>query len=747
MHDARYQDHIDAMNMLAWQLRDCDVTRAYELSEAAYHLSHQAPYDKMPYLQGKSHSLSLMGYLNHYKSNYDLALVQSFEALEIFNQIDESAKIPTTLTIIGLTYLRLGNYEQSIPYHQKALTIANKIGDLLGKAKALNAIGLVYLWRDHHTEAISYFSESLQLYEEIRDTNGQCAVMTNLCMSYRGLSDYEASLKYGKLCLQLSQKTDNRNREAMALSNIAVTFGALENFKESIFYFHKALSITNEIDDSFVKASVLFNTGKLYNKKGDWHSSQHYLQQALSIAQESDQKGFQFECHQVLANTYKAQSKFDLALYHHEQFHAIRELVFQEESENKLKNLERLHHTETVRKEGEIDHLEKQLRQSQKLEAIGTLAGGIAHEFNNILTAMLGFTELGLHTLSPQHQVYDYLQEVQKAGKRAKSLVQQILAFGRRGNVEFRSLSFAVLVEEALRLIRASLPSTVHIEQQIATDTGAVLADATQLHQVVINLCANAEHAMRDTGGVLEIGVANVEVDDGFITLYPDCRPGPYVCLTIRDTGHGMTPEILEHIFDPFFTTKEVGEGSGMGLAMVHGTVTNHGGAITVDSTPGVGTLFKIYLPRIAQRNQTREPAEARPCEGQGRILLVDDESAIAHAITGLLQAYGYEVMTHLKSTKALETFRASPSAFDLVITDQTMPEMTGERLIAELRRCRPDIPVILCTGFSHVINETKAADLGIDAFLMKPIEGRQLAATIQQVFDRHSQSHHDRWP
>ena len=206
-----------------------------------------------------------------------------------------------------------------------------------------------------------------------------------------------------------------------------------------------------------------------------------------------------------------------------------------------------------------------------------------------------------------------------------------------------------------------------------------------------------------------------------------------------------MTPELLEHIFDPFFTTKEVGEGSGMGLAMVHGTVTNHGGAITVESTLGVGTLFKIYLPRIAQRDQRREPVETRACEGQGRILLVDDENAIAQATSGLLQAYGYEVMTHLKSAIALDAFRASPDAFDLVITDQTMPEMTGERLVAELRRCRPDIPVILCTGFSHVIDETKAEELGIDAFVMKPIGGRQLAATIQQVLDQRSVSRRGR--
>ncbi len=205
-----------------------------------------------------------------------------------------------------------------------------------------------------------------------------------------------------------------------------------------------------------------------------------------------------------------------------------------------------------------------------------------------------------------------------------------------------------------------------------------------------------------------------------------------------------MTPELLEHIFDPFFTTKEVGEGSGMGLAIVHGMVTSHHGAIAVESTPGVGTIFKIYLPRIAQHDEGLVHAAPRVSEGQGRILLVDDESAIALSLAGLLKGYGYEVMTHVKSIKALEVFRASPDAFDLVITDQTMPELTGDRLVAELRQCRPEIPIILCTGFSHVMDETKAADLGIDAFLMKPVEGRHLVAKIQQVLTRHSTFRHD---
>jgi CheY-like chemotaxis protein len=296
----------------------------------------------------------------------------------------------------------------------------------------------------------------------------------------------------------------------------------------------------------------------------------------------------------------------------------------------------------------------------------------------------------------------------------------------------------ARVIQEALALLRATLPTTIEIRQHFPEQEGTVLAHRNQLHQVIMNLCTNAEYAMRQTGGILEIGVDTVDFPHNFTAHHRTLPPGAYVCLTLRDTGQGMTPDIVEHIFEPFFTTKGVGEGTGMGLAIVHGIVTSHGGAITVESTPGQGTTFTIYLPRIDNAAPTETTAPAQGIHhGKGRILFVDDEEMLAHVGQKLLTHLGYDAVACTSSLDALDTFRAAPQHFDLVITDQTMPAMTGVTLVAELRRIRPDIPIILCTGFSHLINAEKAQALGVDAFVMKPGVTQELAVTIQQVLDQ----------
>ncbi len=725
---------IDAINAFAWELRDSDAKQAFEMSKTAYDLSHQGPLETAPYLRGQAHSLSHLGYLNHYKANYDLALSQSLRALALFEQIGQSTGVPITLIIIGLTYLRLGNYAKAIPYHQRALKIAREIGDELGEAKALNAIGLTYLWRNQHKEVLSYFSESLQIYQRIGDTNGQCAVMTNLCMSYRDLSDYKMSLEYGQKCLRLSQVVGNKGREAMALSNIGITYSKLSNFKDALAYFNKSLDVIEYIDDKFVKVSVLLNIGKLYHQKEDYTLSQNYLHQAIQIAEESDQKGFQFECHEVLANTYKAQGEFELALKHYEQFHTIREFVFQEESENKLKNLELMHHTETTRKEDEIDYLEKQLRQTQKLEAIGTLAGGIAHDFNNILGAIMGYTQLAALDLPANSEPERHLQEVLAASLRAKELVQQILTFSRQTEHEYQPIELAPAIHEVLKLLRASLPSTIELRQHISRQAMFVRSNQTQMHQVLMNLCTNAAHAMRMVGGILEVCAEPVQVDAAVANQDQAWQPGPYICLSVRDTGHGISPENLEHLFEPFYTTKGIREGTGMGLAVVHSIVTGHGGFINVESKLGQGTTFTIYLPRTAEVPKSETSPDIPLYQGQGRILFVDDEQSLVRLGCAILTRLGYEAIPHTRSHEALEAFRAAPQDYDLVITDQTMPRMTGVALSRELRLIRPDIPIVLCTGLSHEVNEESARRMGIDAFLMKPLTMQEVSTTVQKV-------------
>jgi PAS domain S-box-containing protein len=379
-------------------------------------------------------------------------------------------------------------------------------------------------------------------------------------------------------------------------------------------------------------------------------------------------------------------------------------------------------------------HLEAQLREAQKMEAIGTLAGGIAHDFNNILQIIIGFTGLVQGMVAQASPAWQPLQHVLTAGQRAKELVQQMLDFSRHHAPQRQPLQLHLLLHETLQLLRAALPSTIDLRAFLNTTSGTVLANPAQLQQVLMNLASNADYAMRTTGGVLEVHLDEVDITPHGAVASPPLPPGPYLRLTIRDTGVGMTPEVMARIFEPFFTTKGTGQGTGLGLAVVYGIISRHGGTITVASIPKQGTTFTIYLPRVAEAPPVRDRlAEPLPT-GTERLLFVDDEEALSTLARETLIRLGYDVTVSTSSLDALAAFCATPQGFDLVITDQTMPAMTGETLVRELWRIRPDIPIILCTGYSPLIDAERAAVLGIDAFLPKPVESATLAHTIRQV-------------
>jgi CheY-like chemotaxis protein len=319
---------------------------------------------------------------------------------------------------------------------------------------------------------------------------------------------------------------------------------------------------------------------------------------------------------------------------------------------------------------------------------------------------------------------------------RAKALVHQILVFSRQQPVGRAPLALASILQEAVTFLRASLPATITLHLQLGDPVGPVLADATQIHQVVMNLCTNAGYAMRETGGTLDIHLDGVEVDPTLAATHPDLTPGLYVRVTVRDTGPGIAPAVLARLFEPYFTTKALGEGSGMGLAVVHGIVTSHGGAVTVQSAPGQGATFTVYLPRLAQDVGVPPVLAPGPLpRGHERILLVDDEASVAEMGQRLLTQLGYAVVAYTSSREALDAFRAAPHRFDLLLTDHTMPEMTGEALARAIRQIRPELPLILCTGFSETMTAGHARGLGIDAYLMKPWEIRVLAQTLRRVF------------
>ena len=380
---------------------------------------------------------------------------------------------------------------------------------------------------------------------------------------------------------------------------------------------------------------------------------------------------------------------------------------------------------------------EAQLQQAQKMEAIGTLAGGIAHDFNNILGAIMGYSELIKMKLPEESDLISDLDQVIRAGERARDLVRQILTVARQQRQEQRPIQIRYIINEALNLLKATLPSTIEIREDLAKDAGIVNADPTQVHQVIMNLCTNAGHAMQEDGGVLTVELANVEIDDLSASRHLDLNAGSYLRLTVSDTGYGMTSEIMERIFDPYFTTKDTGEGTGLGLSVAQGIVKAHGGTITVYSEPGIGTTFHVYLPVIQEAERAeKEESEAPLPTGNERILFIDDEQVLVEIGSQMLERLGYEVVTKRSSVQALELFRAEPDRFDLVITDMTMPEMTGDKLAQKFMKIRPDIPVILCTGHSKQISEQKAKEIGIRAFIMKPILRRTIAETIREALD-----------
>ncbi len=378
--------------------------------------------------------------------------------------------------------------------------------------------------------------------------------------------------------------------------------------------------------------------------------------------------------------------------------------------------------------------LESRLVQAQKMEAIGTLAGGIAHDFNNILSVIIGYTEIARSKLA-SGDAANLLLNVLRAGDRAKSLINQILTFSRRADRKKRPVSFSIIAKEALKLLRPTIPSTIEIQQEIDSNLH-VMADPTQIHQVLINLCTNAAHAMREKGGVLGIFLHDCIIPEN-VKLSADVEPGPYVKLTVFDTGTGIKPADLDRIFDPFFTTKEKGEGTGLGLSMVYGIVKECKGAIEVHSMPGEGSSFEVYIPGIGENiKDIAEQAGSIP-RGSERVLFVDDEPDVARMAKEMMEILGYSIMTETSSLSALESFRADPHRYDVVITDMTMPAMTGKDLAAELLNIRPDIPIIMCTGYSEAITEQTAKQLGISEYLMKPVSMRKMAEAIRKALGR----------
>jgi signal transduction histidine kinase/ActR/RegA family two-component response regulator len=392
--------------------------------------------------------------------------------------------------------------------------------------------------------------------------------------------------------------------------------------------------------------------------------------------------------------------------------------------------------TERIRGEQQRASLEAQLRQAQKMEAVGTLAGGIAHDFNNILAAIMGYVELARLETAPDTRVAHHLEKMLTACERAKNLVQQILMFSRKREPSREPIALGPVVTDGLNLLRSSISSTVrfHYDAHFTNDT--ILADATQIQQILINLGTNAAHAMETDGGLLTVEVSELELNDSNVNRWPELGPGRYVKLTVSDTGCGIEPEIMERIFDPYFTTKPQGKGTGLGMALVHGTVKNHGGAIHVNSVRGAGTKVEMLFPQIQAVAKKPHPKSASFPGGNERIFFVDDEPELIELGLGFLTKLGYHVDTASDSVEALQRFRNDPMRYDLIISDLSMPEMAGDRMLSEMLALRPDLPVILCTGYTDRVTEETVKGMGIQAMLYKPLALNELAKQVRFALD-----------
>ncbi len=383
------------------------------------------------------------------------------------------------------------------------------------------------------------------------------------------------------------------------------------------------------------------------------------------------------------------------------------------------------------------EKLEAQLLQAQKMEAIGTLAGGIAHDFNNILGAILGYAQLAEMVIPEDNKAKGHIKQILSASERAKGLVGQILAFSRQSSPKQIPVDIGVIVKEASKLLRASLPANIDINLNISPNLCSVMADQTQIYQVLMNLCTNALHAMDKDGGVLNLALVPIQINAEEAAAFHDLKAGNFLKLTVTDTGHGMDTVTAARIFDPYFTTKDANEGTGLGLAMVHGIVKDHGGMIKVYSEKGSGTAFQIFFPCLDEKSTVVEGQTKALSTGSERILFLDDDKILVDIGEQMLQKLGYKVDSRTSPFEALEVFRANPDKYDILITDMTMPQMSGDTFAQAVLKIRSDVPIILCTGFSNLISPEKAKESGIRGFLMKPLTMSDLSKNIRKVLDQ----------
>lgn len=627
---------IDLLNELVWRLERQQMDRGRHWLQEVQTLASTGEFAAAPYALGLARCAVNWARLEHFQGNYEKALTHGLEAITRSESIHDPLSLAKALDITGVTYVRLGKHAEALPCLLRGLTIATEIGDQEQQANSYNTLAILYVNLGDHQKGALYFEQSLALWRKLGNVNSQAIMLSNLCMSYRDLGDYAKALDYGLNGLQLAQQVQNIPVQMWALSNLGNTYVAQENFEQALSCYRQAIELAEGAGDAFDQAYTLLSVARACYKQRQFDLARAYVELVLEIAEKSKQQGFQFEAHELLAAIYKDQGNFAAALAHYERFHQIKEQIFNQEADDRLKRLEVAYQTEAAKREAEIyqlrnvelqheiserERMQKALIQAQKLESLGILAGGVAHDFNNLLVGLLGQTALAARKLPADHPVQRHLTQVREAADRAATLSLQMLAYSGQGQIQVVHRQLNELIIENSQLLRSAIGEKVKLRFVLAADLPLVEIDPGQFYQVLINLVMNAAEA---DATVIRLCTQHKVLDpinrpEESVYWQYTAQPlaaGPYVALLVEDNGQGMDAATQEKIFDPFFSTKFTGRG--LGLAAILGIVRGHKGGISVQSQLGQGSTFQLLFPIVpplpattTRSSQTATPTPA----------------------------------------------------------------------------------------------------------------------------------------
>ncbi|MCE7989038.1 MAG: response regulator [Caldilinea sp. CFX5] len=745
---------LDILHQLIWMLGYVNLPRALLLFDEAGQLLVNVMHGHDQRLWA-NHQATL-AFLQYHQGRYEEALHLAQSVMTLDGVGEESLIRCKALEVAAICLVRLGNPSKALALLVEALPIAQQMGDSSHEATLYNLFAILYVNLGDHAKGAHYFEKSLALARKIGDVYGETRALGNLCMSYKDLGRYPEALTAGLTSVALARQYGLRPAEMWGLNNLANTYTALGELERAFDHFKQAAQLATAIGNNFDQAATLLSMARAFYQEQKQDLAQSYAQLVLEIAQSSKQQGFQFEAHELLAASYKAEGNYEQALAHYEEFHRLKEAIFNREAEEMRNQLEVAYQTEAAQREAEIYQLryvelqheiaerertQKALVQAQKLESLGILAGGVAHDFNNLLVAVLGQTELALQKLPPDHPARKNLRKVNEAAERAANLSLKMLAYSGKGRFEVVRCRLSELLTANRQLWLSAIGSHCRLCFDVTACDSFMEIDKGQIEQLLTNLIMNAAEAEAQVITVrttcYTIG-DKPEADDAHFWQYTaqPLAPGSYLLITVTDNGSGIAPEVLERIFDPFFTTKFTGRG--LGLAAGLGIVRGHQGGICVQSQVGVGTTFQVLLPRLAEAVEAAplllddDADMSAPMGGKPRtVLVIDDQPEIRETVAETLATYEIKVIPFADGLAGVNYYAAHAGEIDLVLLDLTMLGMNGLQTWQQLRAIDPQVKVVLSSGFNTTdLLERVAEPISV---LQKPYHPEALLKILRQ--------------